>query len=299
MQAHLRHNAMVYESEDEYVRRASAFLHEGLDGGEGAVVAHTPRGLALMREALGADGEQVRFVDVSRSYTRPAKTLGFFHHVLSERLHDCGSVRVVVDGRLDPGDWNLWLGYEAIFNRCFAHLPAWVVCTYDANEIPDEVIEGVWRTHSEVVSDNAWGPSHLYSDPDTFMRRMTPSAEPLPGLRPLDVGGDDEELCARLAGELAAEQVPEAQMFSMLLAATEVTRNAIDHGGGVTAARVGRAEGRFVCEIVDAGAGFDDPAAGYVAPRNGIGTGLWNARRLTWHLEFFHSPAGFTARIWI
>jgi anti-sigma regulatory factor (Ser/Thr protein kinase) len=63
--------------------------------------------------------------------------------------------------------------------------------------------------------------------------------------------------------------------------------------------RVGRAEGRFVCEIVDRGAGFDDPTAGYLAPREGVGRGLWVARQLTWDIEFIHSSKGFTARIWL
>jgi anti-sigma regulatory factor (Ser/Thr protein kinase) len=62
-------------------------------------------------------------------------------------------------------------------------------------------------------------------------------------------------------------------------------------------ARVGRAVGRFACEIVDAGPGFDDPTAGYLAPRPRSGSGLWIARQLTWQIEFFPTPDGFTARI--
>ena len=62
---------------------------------------------------------------------------------------------------------------------------------------------------------------------------------------------------------------------------------------------MGRAGGRFVCEIVDRGSGFDDPSAGYLAPRNGSGAGLWVARQLAWQIEFFRSPSGFTARIWL
>ncbi len=45
--------------------------------------------------------------------------------------------------------------------------------------------------------------------------------------------------------------------------------------------------------------GFDDHAAGYLAPREGVGSGLWVARQLTWRIEFFQSPRGFTARIWL
>jgi anti-sigma regulatory factor (Ser/Thr protein kinase) len=91
----------------------------------------------------------------------------------------------------------------------------------------------------------------------------------------------------------------EAQSLDLLLATTEIANNAMQHGGGIQEVRVGRARGRFVCEIVDRGDGFDDPAAGYLAPREGIGAGLWVARQLTWQIEFFHSPTGFTTRIWL
>jgi anti-sigma regulatory factor (Ser/Thr protein kinase) len=85
----------------------------------------------------------------------------------------------------------------------------------------------------------------------------------------------------------------------MLVAGTEVAANAVRHGAGIEEVRVGRSEGRFVCEIVDRGSGFDDPVAGYLAPREGIGTGLWVARQLAWRVEAFHSPRGFTVRIWL
>ena len=123
--------------------------------------------------------------------------------------------------------------------------------------------------------------------------------EPLSGLRSISFGRDVEELREGLARELVAEKVAEAKALDMLLAATEIANNAIRHGGGVEEVRVGRAEGRFVCEIVDRGTGFDDPGAGYLAPREGAGTGLWVARQLTWRIEFLRSPEGFTARIWL
>jgi anti-sigma regulatory factor (Ser/Thr protein kinase) len=62
---------------------------------------------------------------------------------------------------------------------------------------------------------------------------------------------------------------------------------------------VGRVDGHIVCEVVDRRPGFDDPAAGYLAPRDGVGRGLWVARQLTWRLELFRAPAGLTARIWL
>jgi anti-sigma regulatory factor (Ser/Thr protein kinase) len=296
-----RHSALVYESPDEYVAHAVPFLKEGIEAGEGAIVAHTQPGLAVMREALGPDAAQVRFVDVGSAYTRPAKTLAAYHEVYVEQLRKTATLRCVADvqfGR-DPGEWDLWTGYEAVFNRSFGHLPAWVICSYDANGTPDPILEGVWQTHPEVVAGETWSTSDRYEDPDELLRRLTPVAAPLAELRSIPFGRDAEELRERLARELRAAEVSEAKALDMLLAATEIAANAVRHGGGIEDVRVGRAQGRFACEIVDRGDGFDDPAAGYLAPREGVGAGLWVARQLTWRIEFFRSPSGFTARIWL
>jgi anti-sigma regulatory factor (Ser/Thr protein kinase) len=297
----LRHSALVYESQDEYLARAVPFLREGIEAGEGAIVAHTKPGLAMMREALGADATQVTFVDVSSAYTRPARTLAAYHEVYVEQLQRTPTVRAVADVQFghDPAEWDLWTGYEAVFNRSFDHLPTWVICSYNANGTPDPIIEGVWQTHPEVIADGSWHASDHYEDPDRLLRRITSVPAPLSGLRSIPFGRDVADFREHLARELVVESVSEAKALDMLLAASEIATNALEHGGGVEEARVGRAEGRFVCEIVDRGSGFDDPAAGYLAPRTGAGAGLWVARQLTWRIEFLPSPQGFTARIWL
>jgi anti-sigma regulatory factor (Ser/Thr protein kinase) len=297
----LRHNAFVYEAEDDYVSRSAAFLREGLAAGEGAIVANTRDRVAAIREALGSDAAQVTFVDDSAAYTRPARTLASFHEVYAEQLQKTASLRAVADVQCGPNphEWDLWIGYEAVFNRCFAHLPAWVLCSYNVNGLPDPVVEGIWRTHPEVVDDDGWTTSDRYEEPDRLLRAITPEPMPLPDLRQFTFGRDVEEFRERLARELVVEKVPDAKVLDMLLAATEIATNALEHGGGVEDVRVGRVEGRFVCEIVDRGSGFDDPGAGYLAPRKGLGTGLWVARQLTWRIDFFNSPRGFTARIWL
>jgi anti-sigma regulatory factor (Ser/Thr protein kinase) len=255
----------------------------------------------MMREALGPEAARVTFVDVSGAYTRPAQTLAAYHKVYVDELRKTPTLRAVADVQFgpDPNEWDLWTGYEAVFNRSFGHLPAWVLCSYDANGTPDPIIEGVWQTHPEVVADDSWNRSDRYEDPDHLLRRITPAPAPLTGLRPIPFGRSAEELREQLARELAADKVSEAQSLDLLLAATEIANNALQHGDGIQEVRVGRARGRFVCEIVDRGDGFDDPTAGYLAPREGIGAGLWVARQLTWSTEFFHSPTGFTTRIWL
>jgi anti-sigma regulatory factor (Ser/Thr protein kinase) len=295
-----RHHALVYDSQDEYVARSVAFLKEGLEAGEGALVGNSRDGLAVMREALGPDADQVAFFDVGSTYTRPAHTLAAYYGVFLGQLRKAASVRAVAEFQLGPTltDWEEWMAYEAINNVAYSHLPVWVVCTYSAKQVPDAVLDGVWRTHPEVAAGE-WRKSDRFEDPRELVRNLTSQPEPLPDLRPLSVGADLEVFRERLARELIAEKVPDARALDMLVAATEIAANALTHGGGIEEVRVGRAEGRFVCEVVDRGGGFDDPLAGYRAPRDGIGAGLWVARQLTRRVELFHSPRGFTARIWL
>jgi anti-sigma regulatory factor (Ser/Thr protein kinase) len=296
----LRHHAFVYESDHEYISESVEFLKEGIEADEACIVANTRDGLAMMREALGSDADRVVFVDVAPVYTRPARAVAKYYGTFREQLRSSPSVRAVANGQFGPSpeDWAEWTRYEAITNLAYAHLPVWVVCAYNASRLPDTLVEAVLRTHPEVLGDG-WHASEHYEDPRELVRRLTPEPEPLPELRSLSPGDSLERFREQLAGELAVENVPAGRALDMLVAATEVAANALTHGAGIEEVRVGRAYGRFVCEVVDRGSGFDDPVAGYVAPREGPAAGLWVARQLSWGIEYFHSPRGFTVRIWL
>jgi anti-sigma regulatory factor (Ser/Thr protein kinase) len=296
----LRHHAFVYEHDDEYVARSAQFLQEGLEAGEACMVSNTRDGIAVLRDALGHDAEQVAFFDVGSTYTRPAHAVAKYYRAFLDQLRTAPSVRAVASGQFGatPAEWNEWTAYEAITNLAYSHLPVWVVCAYDAGRLPERLVDAVLRTHPEVLGDG-WHASEQYEDPREMVRRLTPEPEPLPELRSFSAGADLEPFRERLARELATEKVPENTALCMLVAATEVAANAVRHGAGIEEVRVGSAHGRFVCEVVDRGPGFDDPVAGYVAPRGATGTGLWVARQLAWNVESFKSPRGFTVRIWM
>jgi anti-sigma regulatory factor (Ser/Thr protein kinase) len=296
----LRHNAYIYEEAEDFVASSVAFLREGLTKGEGGLVLNTRSGLSAIREALGRDAEHVLFVDNSDAFTRRAKALAFYNRAYVEAFGKYDSVRAISHSQPgpDPHEANEWIGFESVINHSFSHLPAWVLCSYNANTSPDATLENVWRTHPEVITGAGMKSSERFEAPDTLLREIAPRPEAIAGLRSMPFG-DVEHFRENLARELVAEHVPQAKVLEALLAASEIAANAIEHGGGVQDVRVGRVDGRFVCEIVDVGQGFDDPAAGYLAPRPGRGTGLWVARQLTWEIEFLRSPEGFTARIWL
>src|SRR5882762_9491143 len=98
----LRHHALVYASLDVYVARSVAFLKEGLEAGEAAMVGNTRDGLAVMREALGPDADRVTFCDVGSFYTRPARTLAGYYGTFLGQLRKAPSVRAVAEYQLGP-----------------------------------------------------------------------------------------------------------------------------------------------------------------------------------------------------
>jgi anti-sigma regulatory factor (Ser/Thr protein kinase) len=296
----LRHNALVYESDEEYVDASVAFLREGLEAGEACAVAQTRDGISMMREALEDDGDRVAFFDVSSVYTRPAHAVAQYYGTFLRLLQEAPSVRAVAEGQFGFTDADLreWTTYESITNVAYAHLPVWVVCTYDARRVPDALLQGMWETHSDVLTGE-WRTSHDFEDPRELVSRLTPAPEPLPGLRSVPGVRDVESFRESLARELGRENLPPDVAMNALVAGSEIAANAVRHGGGIEEVRVGQVDARFVCEVVDRGSGFDDPLMGYLAPRDEVGSGLWVARQLTWRLEAFHSPAGFSVRVWI
>jgi anti-sigma regulatory factor (Ser/Thr protein kinase) len=301
--AGLRHDAFVYDSDAQYCAEGGGFLEEGLAAGEAAVVAGTRDRLAVMRDTLGSTAKRVTFVDIGSTYTRPARTLGAYSRILSRELQAAPSVRALAEVQYGPtpGDWREWMAYEAISSCAYAHLPAWVVCTYNRETSPHEVLDAVWQAHSQVLDrDSGWTESPHFGDPASMVRAQTPEPEALPHLRTLPPGDDLEAFRERLSSELNAAGVPPRRSLEMLLAATEVAKNAWEHGGGPHELRVGRADGRFVCEVSDRGTGFADPLAGYIVPRGDgrRGAGLWIARQMAWRVEIMPASPGVTVRLW-
>ena len=99
------------------------------------------------------------FIDVDTVYTRPARTLAAYNQANVELLRKVPRARALAEIQFgpDPDEWEEWIGFEAVLNRSFAHISTWVWCTYDANGLPDRLLEAAWRTYSH-VSPTRRGP---------------------------------------------------------------------------------------------------------------------------------------------
>jgi hypothetical protein len=298
----MRHDLLVFDSDDGFGRFVALFVEEGVEAGHPVVVVTGAHNRSVLTNTLaGSDLAAVTFIDRDSFYTRPEVAIALYDARLRELLA-AGAEAVRVYGELplckEPEECVAWQRYEAVINRVFAGQPVWVTCGYDARKLPYDVVDNAWRTHREVHAQG-WCENPLYENPADVVRSLAPGHEHLAGLRSLPLPEDERTFRRLLARELASDGVDAEVASEMLVAAAAVLANAKRHGGGLRALRAGRAGGRFVCEIADAGPGLDDPFAGYIPPRRpGDGAGLWEARQLTTRLDLLSSEAGLTVRLW-
>jgi anti-sigma regulatory factor (Ser/Thr protein kinase) len=299
----MRHDLLVYDSDEHYAEQLVPFLEAGLERGEALVAVPGRATEPLLRDALGAVSERVEFHACEDWYTRPEAALAGYDAVVRGFLRD-GATGVRLAAELpfcsSQEQWDGWVRYEAVVNRAFADRPVSIICTCDSRVLPGNVMDAMYHTHSHVVSDGRHASPH-YQDPVDVVRRLAPTPEPLPELHDVAMHGGAQELRVALAQALADARVTGDRAEAMIVATSEVVVNAERHGGGVRTLRVGGGDGGFVCEVSDAGRGLEDPLAGYLPPgaRTGHGGGLWVARQLTRRLDLVPSPeGGLTVRLW-
>jgi anti-sigma regulatory factor (Ser/Thr protein kinase) len=294
----MRHELYVYDDDAALADRIAPFLAEGVEAGDAVLGMLDRRKCALLRRTLRGPGGRITFLDRDRFYTRPIDAIAAYHATVRRFVRN-GAPAVRVFGELPrcvtAADQDRWASYEAVLNRALARHPIWAVCGYDTREVPAAMIRDAHCTHA-----GAPPRASAVTNPGPFVRDRIPPPAELPELRPVALTGSLRTSRRRVARALEEAHVPEGARDDLLLAATEVLDNARRHGRPPVRFGVGRAGARMVCEITDAGAGFDDPLAGWVPPRarQPDGAGLWVARQLTRELELVSEPGSFSVRLW-
>src|SRR6476620_1007370 len=150
-QPRLTHEALVYSSDQEFLEWVVTFLQEGLASGDPTSIVLTPSNSALLRDALGQDGDRVSFVDAGATYRRPAAAFAAYRRHLEKELSRPEVELVRVIGEIPPGltteEYAEWMRYESMFNRGFARYPLWGVCAYDTRARPEEIVGDALHTH--------------------------------------------------------------------------------------------------------------------------------------------------------
>jgi hypothetical protein len=170
------HEALVYSTVEEFLAATVPFIREGLESEEPLLVVTKKANLRVLREALDSDAGKVDLVDSAAWYRSPLETIEAYDGDVRRRLEG-GAGRVRIIG--EPV-WPItseraiaeWKRYESALNVAWASMPTWVICPYDAGELPEEIVSDAERTHPVLRTGQGSRPSPGYTDPEVFVREL-------------------------------------------------------------------------------------------------------------------------------
>ncbi|SNR90552.1 Anti-sigma regulatory factor (Ser/Thr protein kinase) [Geodermatophilus saharensis] len=300
-----RHDASFYDSAEDLAAVAAPFLLEGLDAGDGAVLAVSPESTSVLREALG-NHPLVLVLEQHALYRSRTPTAIRTFRGLGEQAGPGRRVRVVgeVDFGVTAADRTEWQRYEAVINHAFAASPLWGLCVFDTRRLSDAVLAGARDSHPHLVTAAGRGANPDFVDPATYLAGLPVPDEPLERTPPALAAEDVTDLIGlrhTIRRVLSAVDGPADVVEDFLLAVDEMTSNGTRHGRRPVGLRLWTAPGRLVCTIRDAGPGPTDPFAGY-GPAHGEdlsagGMGLWLARQLCDHVALRRDADGSSVRL--
>jgi anti-sigma regulatory factor (Ser/Thr protein kinase) len=298
----LIHQALLYRDAQQFLAAVLPFITEGLDRGEPVLAATTETNCGLLRGELGKAAEDVQFVDPTRWYDAPGRTLAACHRYVQERRGGRERVRVIgepVWTGWDQFETAGWKRFESGLNIALAAAPAWMICSYDQRLLSPEVLADARRTHPQ-LSD---GHDNVdYTDPDGFCAAWQPELQPPPEgtYRELSFDGDPAPVRRFVVAQATRLGLPAGRLDDLILAVNEIATNAIRHGAGRGRVRVW-CDGRYLlCEVFDPGHATER-LLGIVppSPDSEGGHGMWITRQLCDLVEIRTLPSGTTVRLYI
>ena len=282
-----RHEALLYSGEDEFVEEASAFIRDGLEGGEPTLVVVSARKIERLRDRLNGDADTVWFADMDAIGRNPAWIIPAWREFVDEHLESDVPLRGIgepISADRSPDALVECQRHESLLNVAFATGPGfWLLCPYDTSALPDEVVDEARRSHPHVAHARETVSSAAYHGLDWAAEPFdAPLSLPPEGAARLRFCLDDLPAVRDLVRLYAAQAgLREDRTGDLVLAVNELATNSIRHGGGSGMLTVWSTGCSIVCDIVDRGR-IADPLAGRVRPPVGSyrGQGLWIASQV-------------------
>jgi anti-sigma regulatory factor (Ser/Thr protein kinase) len=300
----LRHEVLLYGSDDELVAAAVPFVRDGLDAGEPVVLATGREHSEALRAAL-PEAESLVVRGDDGSYARPSRVVKAYREMFADYVA-AGAQRIRILGEL-PGvalgpTWWWWARYESAVNRLYAEFPVWTLCVYGTRTTPEHVLDDVRRTHPYLAAPDGRHRANDRCVPvEEFVPGKPAGGDPLEAHEPLIELVDPAPADARHVVLDAADagRLPVAvSTDSVVMVLSEAVTNAAQHGLRPVRVRLWAGTERVMVAVSDMGSGPADPLAGLVpAPHYPKGdVGLWLSHELCDHVTFERGAGGYTFR---
>ena len=300
---HFAHEAVFYDGAAEHAQAVLPFIRAGVEAEEPVLVALLPDAVTEVRDELGDAGRAVSFLDMSDLGANPARIIPAWRQFLAARGHS-GPVRGVGEPAW-PGRRPVEMAeaalHEGLLNVAFDDGPAWrLLCPYDVQALPAEVIAEARRTHP-AVNGPATGLAGIDYGGHDHPQRAFSTELPRPPVEAtrIDFGADD--LCTLrsvVRRVVATARLDQDAGDDLVLAAHELAMNSVQHGGGRGTLIIWQDQDVLVLEIRDPGS-IDDMMIGRTMPDFGSvsGRGIWMANQLCSLVQVRSGIAGTQVRL--
>jgi anti-sigma regulatory factor (Ser/Thr protein kinase) len=292
-----RHEALLYDGDDQFVERVSRFVRAGVESDEPILVVVGAPKIEWLRQALGADHDRVSFADMADVGRNPARIIPAWRAFVD--AHPDTVVRGVgepLDADRHEAERAECHVHESLLNVALTDASLWLMCPYDVGSLPDDDIAVALANHPHVVHQGDARTPGEEQEFACFTARLPEPSAPSsllaferPTLPRVRACVDDRARSFGLAGGRRRE---------LVLAVSEIATNSVVHGGGGGCVRTWTDGDRFVVEISDQGR-IDEPLVGRVRPGAGQagGHGVWVANQLTDLVQIRSGPAGTVVRL--
>jgi anti-sigma regulatory factor (Ser/Thr protein kinase) len=301
--AGFEHEALFYRGDDDFLAGIVPFVRDGLQLDEVVVVAEPRARLEPLRDALGGDAGDVRFLEMEEIGGNPGRIIDVWATALREQVAAGRTLRGVGEpawhGRREAELVECQL-HELLLNRAFDDGPAWrLLCPYDEHRLSRAVCQAALEAHPIRSTTTARRPSEAYvsgGESTAFAALLPPPRDAV--LRGV-YSADDIPATRRTVAQYARTCGLSADRVEALaLAASELATNSVRHGGGGGAVAMWVEGGAAVVEFSDTGR-MTDPLVGRLSPdlaQEG-GRGLYLVHQLCDLVQVRSSDAGTTVRI--
>lgn len=248
----LRHDALLYRNDDEYVAGISAFVEAGLELGEPVLIAVPGARLDLLRTTFGASTD-LRFIDMAREGRNPAWIIpGVLHAFVAE--YPRMRARIVGEP-IWPGRsaiaYPRCVQHEALINIALVDRPISILCPYDSVRLDVDTIADAASTHPHLIRNGDRQISAGYGRPENVVDAFNlPFPTPPSSVSTLNFEASGLSGMRAMVAALAREAglVPD-QVEDLRVAANEIATNAVVHSDRPAVARVWPDEDGLICEI--------------------------------------------------
>jgi len=304
-----RHEAFLWDQSRQFTDEMASFVEDGLARDEPVMAVLLPEHIEWLRAALGPQAGQVTFLDMGEVGGNPARLIPALQAWLDEHDGHSRPTRGIGEP-ICPGRRSEEIGecqlHEALLNVAFdPETPFWLICPYEANELPEAVVARAHQSHHALFDTSGYRGSTAYEG-GALVSALFNAELPPPS------GADGEQAAEHVEVRFSPQNVQDvfavvmkdaytAELWSdraidLARATRELASSALHRGGEKVVLRLWTLPEALVCEVSDRTV-ITDVLAGRRRPREHDKDALWSANQTCDLVQLRSGTWGTTVRL--